>query len=101
MNTIRLQRRLLAPALFIPFIALAQTPSSLDPIVVTASRVAQLESETLGDVSVVPNEKLRKAGQQSLAEILAQEPGIAKHHRPVPKRQRCEPYAGSNRRRTH
>ena len=42
MNTIRLQRRLLAPALFIPFIALAQTPASLDPIVVTASRVAQL-----------------------------------------------------------
>ena len=77
MLTTRYQRSLVALTFFSPLFAAAQTPSSLDPIFVTASRIAQLESETLGDVSIVPNEKLREAGQQSLAEILAQEPGVS------------------------
>lgn len=77
MITTRYRRSLVALTLFSPLFAAAQTPSSLDPIFVTASRIAQLESETLGDVSIVPNEKLREAGQQSLAEILAQEPGVS------------------------
>jgi vitamin B12 transporter len=77
MITTRFQRSLLALALSSPCLTFGQTPASLDPIIVTASRIVQLESETLGDVSVIPREKLRKAGQQSLAEILAQEPGIS------------------------
>lgn len=63
----------------LPLAALAQTPSSaplLDNIVVTASRTAQLEREVVGDVTVIDKEELERAGQTSVAEILARQPGV-------------------------
>lgn len=66
-------------ACIFPLSAAAQTPqpvSELDNIVVTASRVAQLESEVVGDVSVIDRATLEKAGQSSVAELLSREHGI-------------------------
>jgi vitamin B12 transporter len=54
----------------------AEPVSELDNIVVTASRVAQLESEVVGDVSVIDRATLEKAGQSSVAELLSREHGI-------------------------
>lgn len=66
-------------ACIFPLSAAAQSPqpvSELDNIVVTASRVAQLESEVVGDVSVIDRATLEKAGQSSVAELLSREHGI-------------------------
>lgn len=55
----------------------AQTPvKKLDQVVVTAARVAQLEQNVVGDITVINQQELAKAGQNSLAEILARQPGI-------------------------
>lgn len=55
----------------------AQAPiASLDQVVVTASRAAQLEQDVVGDVTVITHEEIARAGQNSLAEILARQPGI-------------------------
>ncbi|MEY4591515.1 MAG: hypothetical protein RIR18_410 [Pseudomonadota bacterium] len=47
-----------------------------DPIVVTATRQASRTSELLSDTTVISREDILKAGQSSLAELLAQQPGI-------------------------
>ena len=63
----------------LPFAAIAQTSlsaSTLDPIVITASRSAQLQSEVVGDVTVIDKQELERAGQTSVAEILARQPGV-------------------------
>lgn len=63
----------------LPFAATAQSSHSipqLDNIVVTASRSAQLASEVVGDVTVIDRQELDRAGQTSVAEILARQPGI-------------------------
>lgn len=63
----------------LPFAVSAQSNSSipsLKNIVVTPSRIAQLESEVIGDVTVVDKEQLERAGQTSVAEILAKQPGV-------------------------
>ncbi|TAL88495.1 MAG: TonB-dependent receptor [Candidimonas sp.] len=77
---LKLSRRALATlACFAPLAAVAQsTPpaTQLDDIVVTASRSAQLQSNVLGDVTVIDNKELQQAGQNSIAEILAQHHGI-------------------------
>src|SRR5690606_37717950 len=59
--------------------ASAQTstpPPQLDNIVVTASRMPQLARDVVGDVSVIDKAELQKEGQNSVAEILAKQPGI-------------------------
>lgn len=57
--------------------ALAQAPvKQLDQIVVTAARAPQLLNEVVGDVSVIGQEELTRAGQSSLAEILSRQPGL-------------------------
>lgn len=64
---------------FLPLAAAAQTANSvsrLDDIVVTASRTAQLEKDVIGDVTIIKKEDLQKEGQNSVAEILAKQPGI-------------------------
>lgn len=66
-------------ACLFPLSALAQNDqpvSELDNIVVTASRIAQLESEVIGDVSVIDRATIEKAGQSSVAELLSREHGI-------------------------
>lgn len=61
-------------------LASAQTAASgvpaLDEVVVTASRMPQAQADVLGDVTVIDSETLRRAGQDSLAEILARYHGI-------------------------
>lgn len=59
-----------------PALAAAQEPPSLDPIVVTASRQPEPQSQALGDVSVISRQSLNEAGAQSVAEILAARHGI-------------------------
>lgn len=64
---------------FVSAVATAQstTPvSQLDQIVVTASRTAQLEKNVLGDVTVIDKKELQKAGQDSVAQVLAKQPGV-------------------------
>ncbi|WP_353154839.1 TonB-dependent receptor [Pollutimonas bauzanensis] len=64
------------------FVSAASTAQSanpvrqLDQIVVTASRTAQLEKNVLGDVTVIDKKTLQKAGQNSVAEVLAKQPGV-------------------------
>ena len=45
-------------------------------VVVTATRQAQRTNELLADVSVITREEIERAGQTSLAELLARQPGI-------------------------
>ena len=45
-------------------------------IVVTATRQAQRTNELLSDVSVIPREEIDAAGQSTLPQLLAQQPGI-------------------------
>lgn len=64
---------------FVSTAAAAQSvapPPRLDQIVVTASRTAQLEKNVLGDVTVIDKKALQEAAQNSVAEILAKQPGI-------------------------
>lgn len=66
-------------ACVLPAAAAAQTTNSvstLDNVVVTASRTPQLEKDVLGDVTVIGKEELQKAGQNSVADILARQPGV-------------------------
>ncbi|RTZ39755.1 TonB-dependent receptor [Candidimonas sp. SYP-B2681] len=64
---------------FVSAAASAQAPSAvpeLDQIVVTASRMAQLQKDVIGDVTVIDKKELQKAGQDSIAETLARQPGV-------------------------
>lgn len=56
--------------------ALADNSSTLDPIMVTATRQPMRTSELLSDVTVVGPEELLQAGQSSLGDVLARQPGI-------------------------
>ncbi len=48
----------------------------LEPVVVTATRVEQRVSDTLSDVSVIDREQIEAAGQSTLTELLARQPGV-------------------------
>lgn len=67
-------------AALLPLCAVAQESSSnvttLDPIVVTASRVAEPLSNVVGDVTVISNEQLQRETSSSLTHVLARTPGI-------------------------
>ncbi|MBN9420936.1 MAG: hypothetical protein BGO63_09195 [Candidatus Accumulibacter sp. 66-26] len=55
----------------------ADKPSSeLGQVVVTATRQATRSNELLSDVSVIERETIEQAGQTTLVELLAQQPGI-------------------------
>ncbi len=54
----------------------AQTPVPLDPLVVTATRSPQRLTSLLADVTVIDGDELRRSGVQSLAELLARQPGV-------------------------
>lgn len=58
------------------FTAAAQAPASLDPVIVTASRSPQPLSAVLADVSVLDRAAIERAGVASVADLLAQLPGI-------------------------
>ena len=68
----------LALAVAAAFPAFCQSPaaSQLSETVVTASRVATPVTDVIADVSIIDRETLERAGQSSLRDILAQQPGI-------------------------
>ena len=65
--------------MFSPF-TLAQTapvaPVTLKDVVVTASRVATPITDVIADVSIIDRDRLDQAGQSSLLDLLAQQPGV-------------------------
>src|SRR5690554_1763967 len=82
------QRLAVSFILVIPFSAGAQAPSNvprLEHVVVTAARAPQLESEVLGDVSVIDRDELQNAGQSRLAEILSRRHGIESYDQGGPQ----------------
>ena len=64
---------------FSPF-TLAQTapaaPVTFKDVVVTASRVATPITNVIADVSIIDRDRLDQAGQSSLLDLLAQQPGV-------------------------
>ena len=63
----------------VSFSSFGQMPAKsarLDPIAVTASRTAQPVSDLLADVTVIGPDDIARAGQSSLAELLARQPGV-------------------------
>jgi len=63
----------------VPFSSFGQMSAKsalLDPIAVTASRTAQPVSDLLADVTVIGPDDIARAGQSSLAELLARQPGV-------------------------
>ncbi|MDP3354587.1 MAG: TonB-dependent receptor [Polaromonas sp.] len=65
-------------ALTAAFPALSQSTAApqLKETVVTASRVATPVTDVIADVSIIDRETLERAGQSSLRDILAQQPGV-------------------------
>lgn len=61
--------------LLLPFSIHAQD-TSLEDVVVTATRTPQKISDTLGDISVITEQEIQKAGQTSLVELLSMQPGV-------------------------
>ena len=72
--------RLTALALALPFALSFALPSfaasDLGTVVITATRQPQRADELLADVSVLNRADIEQAGQSTLAELLAQQPGI-------------------------
>lgn len=66
----------LALAAAFPSFSQTQDPPQLQATVVTASRVATPITDVIADVSVIDREALERAGQSSLRDVLAQQPGI-------------------------
>jgi hypothetical protein len=56
--------------------ALHAADTQLDPIVVTATRQATRTNELTSDVSVITREEIDQAGESTLAQLLARQPGI-------------------------
>ncbi|NYT25779.1 TonB-dependent receptor [Alcaligenaceae bacterium] len=48
----------------------------LDTVVVTASRAPQALGDAMGDITVVGREELQRAGNDSVVDILARQPGV-------------------------
>ncbi|HBJ68103.1 TonB-dependent receptor [Alcaligenes sp. DN25] len=78
MTLLSIRPLMVALAGALPLIATAQTApvAKLDQIVVTPSRMAQPLKNVVGDVTVIDQETLQKAGQSSVAEILQRQPGV-------------------------
>lgn len=72
--------RLCASALAVfaafPVLAQSQTSGTLGEVVVTATRVAIPVTDVIADVSVIDRTVLDQAGQSSLRDVLAQQPGV-------------------------
>lgn len=67
-------------AALLPLCAVAQESASnvttLEPIVVTASRIAEPLSNVVGDVTVISNEQLQRETSPSLTNLFARTPGL-------------------------
>ncbi|MES2553799.1 MAG: TonB-dependent receptor [Pseudomonadota bacterium] len=62
--------------LLLPLSSYAEDSTKLDDVVVTASRTPQKISDALGDISVITEQDIQRAGQTSLVELLSMQPGI-------------------------
>ena len=74
-------RRVAAALLSFPIVApvQAQAPpmnASLEPVVVTAARAPQTFAELVADVTVIDAEAIARSGADSLATLLARQPGL-------------------------
>jgi vitamin B12 transporter len=82
LTTCWLQRTALAACiLMIAGAAVAQSPpqaraTTLDPVVVTASRTTQPIADVLADITVIGADEILRSGVQSLAELLQRQPGV-------------------------
>jgi vitamin B12 transporter len=56
--------------------AAAPKAATLEPIAVTASRQSQPIADVLADITVIGSDEIVRAGTQSLAELLARQPGV-------------------------
>jgi vitamin B12 transporter len=65
-----------AAAVFLPSGARAAESTVLKEVVVTASRVATPVTDVIADVTILDRTQLDRAGQSSLRDILAQQPGV-------------------------
>lgn len=61
---------------FTPVAAQSQEIPETSGVVVTASRLPQSRDSVLADVTVIDHEEIQKAGQSTLVELLARQPGI-------------------------
>ena len=50
--------------------------STLDPVVVTATRQATRINDLMADVTIIDREEIEQAGQSTIEELLARQPGI-------------------------
>lgn len=66
----------LLPLAFITPSQAAELLAALDPVVVTASRQPMRASEVLSDITIIERKEIESAGQSSLEELLARQPGI-------------------------
>ena len=68
----------LAAATALPLAASAQDAAgtALEPVIVTASRIAEPLSSTLADVSVVDRETIERSGAGDVADLLGRLPGV-------------------------
>lgn len=78
MSVLSLRPVLVAVVGALPFMVHAQTKpvNQLDQIVVTPARTTQKLANAIGDVTVIGQDKLEKAGKDSVADILSREVGI-------------------------
>jgi vitamin B12 transporter len=58
-----------------PALAL-ETPINANDVIVTASRTAQQKDNVIGDVTVITQEEIERAGQSTFTELLQRQPGI-------------------------
>ncbi len=68
--------RLAALPLALSAVFPAYSQSQLAPVVVTAARVEQPLTDVVADVSLIDREQIERAGQTSLRELLAFQPGV-------------------------
>ena len=86
---VRFSHSLHQPVAWVAALLLAVTPgvaaaqltaatkaTNLDPVAVTASRQSQSIADVLADVTVIGADEIARAGAQSLAELLAHQPGV-------------------------
>lgn len=72
----RLCASALAACVAFPVLAQGQTSGTLGEVVVTATRVAVPVTDVIADVSVIDRSMLDRAGQSSVRDLLAQQPGV-------------------------
>ncbi len=75
-NFVRARRAALAMAALAACSSYAQTTATLEPVVVTATRVETPLTDVLSDVSIVDRHQIEVAGLQSLTDVLATLPGV-------------------------